>query len=454
MTVAIKKSLSIFISLMIMTTMATLFPVKSEAVTIPKTGITTMASTKVKTVTVKWKKLSNVTGYVLKIGTNKSLTQNVVKIYLKSPTFSSYTLKNIKGNKTYYARLYTYKVINKKTYYSGASAVKSAYVKNSLSYDISALRSFYNRENTSLSLAAKIKNNNGKGYTAYSYYDYNKFINSVNRAKTVHKQNYSMIQKVKTAAFQKAYKNNKNYTYTLAGKKYTKRARQAYQDLYYRLRDNLNNTNTARISIKKKTISSAWPHYKTIKDGLDSFASKYFKSGMTSKEKAMIIYKFVCDKISYSYTNPNKYGYDVWDADTVLYRVFSSSGKIAGVCGTYACAFQMISQYFGFTSNVVASSNHVWNQIQLDGKWYVMDLTNGDETIISDPNLAGNVINKNPQKYFSKFFYLSTKLSDSFIAEHTPTEMFSSYYYFFIKPTSKFKLVSKCNSLNYTFIKL
>lgn len=75
------------------------------------------ASAKSKAFTLKWKKNSNATGYVIEYSTSKSF-KNAKAIKIKKNSTVSKTVKSLKSKKTYYVRIKAYKTYNKKNYYS------------------------------------------------------------------------------------------------------------------------------------------------------------------------------------------------------------------------------------------------------------------------------------------------------------------------------------------------
>lgn len=95
---------------------------------IGKAKISSMTSTKVASVTVKWKKVKSAKKYQVKVGTNKKVTKGV-KTYTVKSTVKYKTVKGLKQGKRYYAKVRAYKVKNGKKVYGKWSAVKSAITK-------------------------------------------------------------------------------------------------------------------------------------------------------------------------------------------------------------------------------------------------------------------------------------------------------------------------------------
>ncbi len=84
-----------------------------------------------KAVRVKWKiqkarmSKTHITGYKIKVATNKSFTKNVKTVTVKGYSKVSRRIKNLKAKKKYYVKIRTYKVINGKYYNSKWSAYKT-----------------------------------------------------------------------------------------------------------------------------------------------------------------------------------------------------------------------------------------------------------------------------------------------------------------------------------------
>ena len=81
-----------------------------------------------KSIKIKWKKVSGVSGYQLQYATNKSFKKGK-KITIKSNSTTVRTIRKLKNKKKYYVRIRTYKVSNNKTIYSKWSATRNKKTK-------------------------------------------------------------------------------------------------------------------------------------------------------------------------------------------------------------------------------------------------------------------------------------------------------------------------------------
>ena len=88
-----------------------------------KTGITKIYKSGSKNLILKWKKISNATGYKIYMATKKKGTYKLVKTVNKN-SVTSYKKTKLKKGKTYYFKIKTYRTIQNVTAISGYSAMK------------------------------------------------------------------------------------------------------------------------------------------------------------------------------------------------------------------------------------------------------------------------------------------------------------------------------------------
>lgn len=94
----------------------------------PKSPSITVKSSKKKTATISWNKISGTDGYVIYSSTKKKSGYKKVTTIKKSST-KSYTNKNLKSKKTYYYKVRSFKKVNNETIYSNYSSVKKVKIK-------------------------------------------------------------------------------------------------------------------------------------------------------------------------------------------------------------------------------------------------------------------------------------------------------------------------------------
>ena len=95
---------------------------------LPKGVMLSSLSASKGTITVKWKKGGNITGYQLQYSLKKSFASTNTVTVAKSATTKA-VIKKLKSKKTYYVRIRTYKTVKSKKYYSAWSKAKTVKVK-------------------------------------------------------------------------------------------------------------------------------------------------------------------------------------------------------------------------------------------------------------------------------------------------------------------------------------
>lgn len=100
---------------------------KPQSTTPAKTKVQKISTGK-KSITVQWKKISNISAYQVQIATNKKFTKNK-KTFKVSKKSTKVKIKNLKAKKKYYVRVRSYKTVNGKRNYSKWSAIKTVKTK-------------------------------------------------------------------------------------------------------------------------------------------------------------------------------------------------------------------------------------------------------------------------------------------------------------------------------------
>lgn len=109
--------------------------------------------------------------------------------------------------------------------------------------------------------------------------------------------------------------------------------------------------------------------------------------------------------------------YDETISKDNIYNIYGALINKVTVCEGYARSFKAIMDDLGIPCIIVCGTavnsngeteNHAWNYVQLDGKWYAMDIT-WDDPIIIGNGYVGNKLNYN--------YYL--KGSNEFFENHT-----------------------------------
>ena len=132
----------------------------------------------------------------------------------------------------------------------------------------------------------------------------------------------------------------------------------------------------------------------------------YVQPGMSDIEKIRVLHNWLIYNAHYDLT------YSSYDAGGVLVRG-------AGVCNSYALAFQMLLNRAGIPNRFISGTadngsgkgpeGHAWNMVQADGKWYQVDTT-WDDPIMSWTEEGATVSGLERYMYFM--------VSDAFLSKN------------------------------------
>ena len=123
-----KKIFSIVIVVLLLV-ISLAFTTTVFATNIPSTTITSVKA-KSEAFTIKWKKKTNIAGYQIQYSANSKFKRGNKTIKIKKVKTLSKKITGLKPSKKYYVRIRTYKIVNKKTYYSSWSKKKNVTTKN------------------------------------------------------------------------------------------------------------------------------------------------------------------------------------------------------------------------------------------------------------------------------------------------------------------------------------
>ncbi len=126
---------------------------------------------------------------------------------------------------------------------------------------------------------------------------------------------------------------------------------------------------------------------RALQDNIERTANDclgYLTADMTALEISLTIYDYVITSMYYEYETDGVTPSTATSAHNLI--GFTEYGK--GVCETYAKAFEYLQSLIGIETLTVsgvagvtldAASAHAWNIVNLDGVWYNVDLTWGDQ---------------------------------------------------------------------------
>ena len=125
----IRDIISIILSIIILTNSILFYTTVWASTKLPSTSIS-IIKVQNQAFTVKWKKKSGITGYQIQYSTNSKFKKGNKTIKIKKAKTVSKKITGLKPSKKYYVRIRTYKIVNKKTYYSSWSKKKNVTTKN------------------------------------------------------------------------------------------------------------------------------------------------------------------------------------------------------------------------------------------------------------------------------------------------------------------------------------
>lgn len=128
-------------------------------------------------------------------------------------------------------------------------------------------------------------------------------------------------------------------------------------------------------------------HFEPANNATDSFISEI--KNLSDREKAKQIADYICDRVVYK--DDNVAG---------INGVFTETPPVNGLCGTYANAFVYLCQRADIPCIIVKDYVHAWNEVYVDGEWYIADISYYDmarnEAILFQETYVRTDIN--PQK--------------------------------------------------------
>ena len=103
-------------------------------------------------------------------------------------------------------------------------------------------------------------------------------------------------------------------------------------------------------------------HFEPANNATDSFIAEI--KNLPDRERAKRIADYICDRVVYK--DDNVAG---------INSVFTRTPPVNGLCGTYANAFVYLCQRADIPCISVKDDVHAWNEVYIDGKWYIADIS-------------------------------------------------------------------------------
>lgn len=118
--------------------------------------------------------------------------------------------------------------------------------------------------------------------------------------------------------------------------------------------------------------------------GIRQIAAQIFTDDMSDYDKVFAIHQYLVTTVNYDYDN--------MQANTLPDSVFTAEGALfnhLAVCEGYARAFSALCGQADLTELMISGTadngsgtiSHAWNQVQVDGIWYNMDVTWDDPLV-------------------------------------------------------------------------
>ena len=114
-----------------------------------------------------------------------------------------------------------------------------------------------------------------------------------------------------------------------------------------------------------------------IYDKAKSVLRKALKDGMSDLEKETAIYSWIVNHVNYDWTHQDR----MKETPRASFTPYGGLVNRKAVCLGYATTFQLLCDLAGVDCITVvgaahsSSSDHGWNMVRLDGKWYCVDVT-------------------------------------------------------------------------------
>lgn len=121
------------------------------------------------------------------------------------------------------------------------------------------------------------------------------------------------------------------------------------------------------------TITKTYSKVKTalIDNEIDKIILKLKLDKYSNKDKIRIIHDFIIKNTKYDSLKAKNINDQTYDSSTAYGLLFEGYA----VCSGYADTMSIFLDKLNIPNIKVASTTHVWNLVQLDNKWYHLDLT-------------------------------------------------------------------------------
>ena len=134
---------------------------------------------------------------------------------------------------------------------------------------------------------------------------------------------------------------------------------------------NVDVSNDGKVTIKTKKLYKE-DEIEFIKKYIDDFINTKLNLSMSNYDKIKTFHDHIVNSTKYDENN----SFESYTA----YNLITSG---LSICGGYSDIMSIYLNTLGIKNYKIASSNHIWNLVELDGVWYHLDVT-WDDPIASD----------------------------------------------------------------------
>lgn len=158
----------------------------------------------------------------------------------------------------------------------------------------------------------------------------------------------------------------------------------SYSKLY------IETNNLGKITIKKDSLYTEEEIIK-LNTKVDEILAEIITPTMTSQEKIKAIHDYIINHTIYDQESSNKIKFNIETPKVITSH--KATGPLIngiGICGGYSDTMAIFLNKLGIKNYKIANETHVWNLINLDGKWYHLDLTWDDPVLDTKENILIN----------------------------------------------------------------
>jgi hypothetical protein len=291
---------------------------------------------------------------------------------------------------------YDYFTLSSDTYYFKVAAVKSAKSYEAIGSYSNALRCSDIWGMTTMVAGANFTHEK-YGYTTYTIFDanevYDKVISTI--TEKVQNNNFLLDDDSDILCFYcpldtdiTVFQNARNEYDAMFGKEVTTDNYGSYYSAYETNVETLFNQNFDDFFHKKAVNvvfgATSFELYKLIQVKLFTYSTgeEYLQAEAKANEIAAsftgdvysevkFAYDYLINNAAYDYSERDDYG-----SNPHAHSAYGALIEKLCVCDGYAEAFYLMMKVYGIPCNIVVNKDHAWNEVMIDGKWYVIDATN------------------------------------------------------------------------------